>query len=181
MNSSDCNLSISLSTAVDDSTAEDQAMEYTIMVTIICVAALYACIQMIRQISLNEVDGARYSLQTFSIFTAWDVFMCIFHFYGALTNEVEIILETNLNILLGLFPLLHYTSILVFHPCIHPRSQTPSTHLEGQILPNFPGILYFKWNVKAIIRMSKIWELVWLGSTLDSVSHFIWHCFLKFL
>jgi hypothetical protein len=89
MTSPDCNLFISLNAAVDDSEAEDQAMEYTIMVTIICVAHLYACIQMIRQISLNETDGARYSLQTFCIFTAWDVFLCIFHFYGALTTEVR--------------------------------------------------------------------------------------------
>jgi len=107
-------------------------MDYSIMVTLICVAHLYACIHLIKFIAQNESEGTRFSLVTISYLTSWDIFMCLFHLYNALTINVRI---TNLLLnVIGLLPLFHHTSLLVFHSGVNLRNKIDDSRLENSIL-----------------------------------------------
>lgn len=97
LRSEECNIAIYVNVAVENSSDETKALEYAIMVTLICVLHIYACMQIVRTIAANEADGNRYSLITMSIFAGWDVFLCLYHFYGALTTEVIEFTLTNNN------------------------------------------------------------------------------------
>jgi len=88
LDSPKCHIGISAKVDVLNAAEENKAMSYVVMVTLVCLAHLYGCVQIIRHISLNENDGARYSLITIGIITSWDIFLCFFHFYGALITKV---------------------------------------------------------------------------------------------
>ena len=89
--SHNCELFFESNVSSDDPTVDSQAMFYAILVTVICFTHLYGAMQLVRRISLSEVDGTRYSLITMTIFTSWDIFLCFFHFYGALVADVRIL------------------------------------------------------------------------------------------
>lgn len=120
LNSTDCNINVNALVSANDSSRESNALYYAIMVTLICLVHLFGAVQIIKNLTLNETDGIRYSLITLSIFAIWDVFMCLFHLYDALTTEVTFY-NTSLINSIGLFPLFHHTSILVFYSVINFR------------------------------------------------------------
>jgi len=84
LNSTDCKISISSFVEVHNAVEDKKAIYYVMMVTLVCLAHLYGCVQVIRHISINENDGTRYSIATIVMITSWDVFVCFFHFYQAL-------------------------------------------------------------------------------------------------
>ncbi len=90
LNSSDCNFNLTSWVAVTNPVEESRAMQYVMLVTFVCLSHLYGCVQVIRHIALDQVDGVRYSLITIGIITSWDIFLCLFHFYGALITKVTI-------------------------------------------------------------------------------------------
>lgn len=87
LNSTNCSVSVFASVATNSSTKESKSMNYAIMIVIICVAHLYACIKISRDIIHNESTGNRISLMTLGFFSGWDVFLCLFHLYNALTVD----------------------------------------------------------------------------------------------
>lgn len=93
LNNTNCSISLNATVAVSDSQRSSQALYYSLMITLVCLCHIYATVQMIKNISQNEHDGGRYSLITLSFFTIWDVFMCLFHLYNALTTQVCYFLE----------------------------------------------------------------------------------------
>ena len=89
IDSIDCNIHISSFVEVHNIAEDQKAIFYVMMVTVVCLAHLYGCVQVIRHISVNEIDGTRYSIATIVMLTSWDVFVCFFHFYQALIVKVE--------------------------------------------------------------------------------------------
>lgn len=87
LNSTNCSVAVSGSVATNSYVKESKSMNYAIMIVVICVAHLYGCIKMSRDIILNEAAGNRISLMTLGIFSGWDVFLCLFHLYNALTID----------------------------------------------------------------------------------------------
>lgn len=83
LTSHECAISLNATTTAENPTFESDTMDYSIMMTLLCLAHLYACIQMIKSISQDELTGHGYSLITLSILTSWDIFLCFFHFYQA--------------------------------------------------------------------------------------------------
>lgn len=90
LKSDDCKINISSFVEVHNAAEDKKAIYYVMMVTLVCLAHLYGCVQVIRHISLNENDGTRYSLVTVVMLTSWDIFVCFFHFYQALIVKVDI-------------------------------------------------------------------------------------------
>jgi len=131
--STECKIDIESYVTASDPVRESKALYYSLIVTLMCLGHLYATIQIIKNISQNEYDGGRYSLITLCLFTIWDVFLCLFHLYNALTTEVKefVIIINNYK---GLLPLLHHTRILVFYPLFNFRDQDDSNCLENKIL-----------------------------------------------
>lgn len=110
-----CSIFIEATVAVNDPTVDTQAMYYAIIVTIVCFMHIYACMQLIKNLSIGEVDGSRYSLITLTTFTGWDIYLCFFHFYGALVADVRLNKFKSI-ISIGFLPLFYHASILVLHP-----------------------------------------------------------------
>lgn len=109
-------------------------MNYAIMIVVICVAHLYACIKVSRDIIANESTGNRISLMTLGFFSGWDVFLCLFHLYNALTVDVRLIIIYRIFINIGLLPIICDSSILLFHPSLNLRNKTYLVGMESQIL-----------------------------------------------
>jgi len=84
LNSPGCSISFFAQTSTTDAEYESTVMDYSIMMTLLCVCHLYACIHMIRSINNNEASGEGYSLVTLAFLTAWDIFLCFFHLYDAI-------------------------------------------------------------------------------------------------
>jgi hypothetical protein len=89
LNSTNCSVSVFASVATTSSTDESKSMNYAIMMVLICVANLYACVKISRDIIANESTGNKISLMTLGFFSGWDVFLCLFHLYNALTVNVR--------------------------------------------------------------------------------------------
>jgi len=87
LNSDDCTIALQSSVFSTNSKRESKALYYSLMVTLMCLGHLFATVQIIKTIAHNESDGNRYSLITLCLLTIWDVFMCLFHLYNALTTE----------------------------------------------------------------------------------------------
>ena len=87
LNSDNCTIALQSSVFSTSSKRESKALYYSLMVTLMCLAHLFATVQIIKTIAQNEPDGNRYSLITLCFLTIWDVFMCLFHLYNALTTE----------------------------------------------------------------------------------------------
>jgi len=87
LNSTNCSISVYAIVAIDSTIKASKAMNYAIMIIVICIAHLYACIKMSKDIIMNEATGNRFSLLTLGFFSGWDVFLCLFHLYSALTVD----------------------------------------------------------------------------------------------
>lgn len=113
LTSTNCSINLSATVAVTDQVSrkiyfyqkdrENKAMDYSIIVTVICVLHLYACMQLIKQSSQNEAEGHRFSLVTIGFLTSWDIFLCLFHLFEALT--ITVIFMCNIFIFKDFF---HY-------------------------------------------------------------------------
>jgi len=88
--SPNCDISIFAKASAMDPAYESDVMDYSIMMTLLCVGHLYACIQMIRSIGRNESLGQGYSLFTLATITSWDIYLCLFHLYEAINLDVVI-------------------------------------------------------------------------------------------
>jgi len=131
--SEECKIDVEAYVAASDPVRESKALYYSLVVTLMCLGHLYATIQIIKAISQNEYDGSRYSLITLCLFTIWDIFLCLFHLYNALTSEVRNYLLQNAYFKVFL-PLLYYSSLLVFHSILNFRNQNDIDRLENKIL-----------------------------------------------
>jgi len=97
LNSDNCTIALQSSVFSANSGRESKALYYSLMVTLMCLAHLFATVQVIKNIAQNEHDGGRYSLISLCFLTIWDVFMCLFHLYNALTTEVRLLNVKNLS------------------------------------------------------------------------------------
>jgi hypothetical protein len=85
INSTNCSVAFSASLAITDTTNQSMAMIYAIFATFICIVHVVACLALIKLISQNDYEGNHFSLITLGIFTCWDVFLCLFNLYIALS------------------------------------------------------------------------------------------------
>ena len=122
IDSIDCNIHISSFVEVHNIAEDQKAIFYVMMVTVVCLAHLYGCVQVIRHISVNEIDGTRYSIATIVMLTSWDVFVCFFHFYQALIVKVEFFvgIKSLMRIIIDIIPVLYHSSILVLYSVVYP-------------------------------------------------------------
>lgn len=85
LTSNNCSFSFNATLAIVDTTNENMAMIYAIFATFICIIHVVACLALIKLISQNDYEGNHFSLITLGTFTCWDVFLCLFNLYIALS------------------------------------------------------------------------------------------------
>ncbi len=136
LKSENCTIDLQSSVFSANAGRESKALYYSLMVTLMCLAHLFATVQVIKNIAQNEHDGGRYSLISLCFLTIWDVFMCLFHLYNALTTEVDYYCELGMILIffIGFLPLFHYPCFLVLYPLINFRNKTHLNCLENSLL-----------------------------------------------
>lgn len=89
LNSSECNIAINATVSVKNEIEPSELLGYTIATVVICALQLWTCIRMSKNIIQSEPEGVRVSLLSLGFFIGWDVFLCLFYLYNALTINVN--------------------------------------------------------------------------------------------
>jgi len=87
LESAECQISIYALMLNESVTRGSQPLYYSMTLTFICIMHIYACIKIVKKVIAEEIEGVRTSIMTLGYFIGWDIFLCVFHFWEALTSN----------------------------------------------------------------------------------------------